>query len=129
MVRFYNIILYELIAISLIIVLNSILNHNGRLKILINVIMLLLVITMAILAILSRIVSNFTKIFLKKLKYLYSGIIMKNDILTESWKSQFVYNSKSRSKEFLSVSLLKLRGYTSYILRNFYRVYFKYNKD
>ncbi len=84
MVRFYNIILYELIAISLIIVLNSILNHNGRLKILINVIMLLLVITMAILAILSRIVSNFTKIFLKKLKYLYSGIIMKNDILTES---------------------------------------------
>lgn len=84
MVRLYNIILYELIAISLIIVFNSILNHNGRLKILINVIMLLLVITMAILAILSRIVSNFTKIFLKKLKYLYSDIIMKNDILTES---------------------------------------------
>ncbi len=77
MVRLYNIISYELIAITLIIVLNSILNHNGCLKILINVIMLLLVIIMAILAILSRIVSNFTKIFLKKLKYLYSGIIMK----------------------------------------------------
>lgn len=56
MKKVYSIISYILIAVSVTIILNSILNHDEHLKVLINVIMIVVIITMAILAVVCRII-------------------------------------------------------------------------